>query len=71
MQHIVGVGFPVEYLGRDWRVSTITKRFVVLAEVHSGLETGRTTRVELPVFERLAAEHSKKGVGNESGRSDH
>jgi hypothetical protein len=51
--HIVGIGFPVEYLGKRWRVSTITKRFVVLAEVKGGAETGRTTRVELPVFERL------------------
>lgn len=56
MRHIVGIGFPVEYLGRSWLVSTITKRFVVLSEVRSGSETGRTTRVDLPVFERLASE---------------
>lgn len=56
MKHIVGIGFPVEYLGKSWQVSTITKRFVVLAEVKGGLETGRTTRVDLPVFERLTKE---------------
>lgn len=60
MRHIVGIGFPVEYMGAAWVVSTITKRFVVLAEVAHGAETGRTTRVDLPVFERLAAELSRK-----------
>lgn len=58
--HIVGIGFPVEYMNRSWIVSTITKRFVVLAEVASGVETGRTTRVDLPVFERIASEFSGK-----------
>ena len=60
--HVVGIGSPVEYLGRDWRVGTITKRFVVLDEIKGGEMTGRTTRVDLPVFERVASETAKGGT---------
>lgn len=49
-RHVVGIGMPVEYLGKRWTVQTITKQHVVLQGTDN---PSRTTRVELYVFERL------------------
>ncbi len=48
MPHILGIGFTVEYLGGAWTVQAITKSHVVLA---SRDNPGRTTRIELDIFE--------------------
>lgn len=49
-RHVVGIGHPVEYLGINWTVQTITKSHVVLVAVGN---PSRTTRVALLVFEDL------------------
>ncbi len=49
-QPIVSVGRWVDYLGVRWTVQSIHKTFVVLVAVGN---PGRTTRVDLQVFEQL------------------
>ena len=52
-KHIVGIGSKVDYNDRRWTVVGITKKQVELAEFKHGKAAGRTTRVDLAVFERL------------------
>lgn len=49
-KHVVGIGFPVEYLGIAWIVQAITKQHVVLQCVDN---PSRTTRVQLRIFESV------------------
>ena len=46
---VVGIGYPVEYMGRLWTVKWITSSGVVLQSVGEH----RETVVALAVFERL------------------